>query len=135
MGGGEGRQKAKGRVGCGFVVERAEWVRRDAVPHALAYFCVHSRETRMASFSFSFQCDATSFARGSSCVSDAPRTHSQRERPADKVARTASEARTGLGAERRAWIERRTVRIWRAGDHLSLRMSRQMRPSLSMLGW
>jgi hypothetical protein len=36
---------------------------------------------------------------------------------------------------RRAWIERRTVRIWRAGDHLSLRMSKQMRPSLSMFGW
>ena len=29
----------------------------------------------------------------------------------------------------------RTVRIWRAGDHLSFRMSRQIRPSLSMLGW
>ena len=27
---------------------------------------------------------------------------------------------TGLGAERRAWIERRTVRIWSAGDHLSV---------------
>lgn len=30
---------------------------------------------------------------------------------------------------------RSTVRICRAGLHLSLRMSRQMRPSLSMLGW
>jgi len=29
----------------------------------------------------------------------------------------------------------RTVRICRAGLHLSFRMSRQMRPSLSMLGW
>lgn len=33
----------------------------------LAYFCVHSRLTRNASFSFSFQCAATSFANGSSC--------------------------------------------------------------------
>jgi hypothetical protein len=33
----------------------------------LAYLAVHSRETRMASCSFSFQCAATSFARGSSC--------------------------------------------------------------------
>ncbi len=24
-----------------------------------------------------------------------------------------------MGALRRAWMERRTVRIWRAGDHLS----------------
>lgn len=36
---------------------------------------------------------------------------------------------------RRAWMERSTVRIWRAGDHLSLRMSRQIRPSLSIFGW
>lgn len=32
-------------------------------------------------------------------------------------------------------MESSTVRIWSAGDHLSLRMSRQMRPSLSMFGW
>ncbi len=36
----------------------------------LAYWAVHSRETRTASASFSFQCDATSFARGSSCRHD-----------------------------------------------------------------
>ena len=35
----------------------------------------------------------------------------------------------------KTWMERRTVRIWRAGLHLSLRMSKQMRPSLSMFGW
>lgn len=34
-----------------------------------------------------------------------------------------------------AWMLSSTVLIWRAGDHLSLRMSRQMRPSLSMFGW
>ena len=28
-----------------------------------------------------------------------------------------------------------TALIWSAGDHLVLRMSRQMRPSLSMFGW
>lgn len=46
----------------------------------------------MAAFSFSFQCWATSLARGSS----------------------------GFGDESKAWTERRTVRIWRAGDHLSV---------------
>lgn len=35
----------------------------------------------------------------------------------------------------RTWMLSSTVRICSAGDHLSLRMSRQMRPSLSMLGW
>ena len=40
---------------------------------------------------------------------------------------------TGFGAERSAWIDRSTVRIWSAGDHLSLRMSRQMRPNLSVV--
>ena len=76
-----------------------------------------------------FQWSATSFAKGSS----------------------------GLGAPIRAWMERRTVRICRAGLHFStkqrvsqcchrvspsqsnskvpLRISRQIRPSLSMLGW
>lgn len=31
-----------------------------------------------------------------------------------------AKGRTGLGAERRAWMDRRTVRIWSAGDHLSV---------------
>lgn len=56
-----------------------------------AYFCVHSRAVSMAAFSSSFQALATSAARGSS----------------------------GFGAPRRAWMERRMVRIWRAGDQLS----------------
>lgn len=55
--------------------------------------------------------------------SSAPRTPTYSTAP--------REARTGLGALRSACTERRTVRIWRAGDHLSLRMSRQIRPSLS----
>jgi hypothetical protein len=56
-----------------------------------AYFLVHSLAVAMAACSSSFQLLATSAARGSS----------------------------GLGAPRRAWIERRMVRIWRAGDQLS----------------
>lgn len=57
-----------------------------------AYFWVHSRAVAMAAFSSSFQALATSAASGSS----------------------------GLGAPRSAWIERRIVRIWRAGDQLSV---------------
>jgi hypothetical protein len=56
--------------------------------YAFAYFAVHSLAVWMAAFSSSFQFLATSLARGSS----------------------------GLGAPRRAWMERRMVRIWRAGD-------------------
>jgi hypothetical protein len=73
----------------------------------------------MAPFSSSFQCCATSLASGSS----------------------------GLGAPSKAWIDSliisfaciiegktcRTVRICSAGDHLSLRISRQIRPSLSIM--
>ena len=40
--------------------------------------------------------------------------------------------RTGFGALNRAWTESKTVRICRAGDHLSLRISRQILPSLSI---
>lgn len=81
----------------------------------------------MAACSSSFQLLATSAARGSS----------------------------GFGAPSRAWIESRMVRICSAGDQLSVggrsvsrgalsvdqvgdalfRTSRQMRPSLSTLGW
>lgn len=57
-----------------------------------AYCCVHSRAVAMATLGFSFQVLATSGASGSS----------------------------GLGAPRRAWMERRMVRIWRAGDQLSV---------------
>ena len=56
--------------------------------------------------SFVFHASATSFASGSS----------------------------GLGADSKAWMERRTVRICSAGLHLSFKMSRQMRPSRSMFG-
>lgn len=92
-----------------------------------ACFCVHSLAVAIAACSFSFQLLATSGASGSS----------------------------GFGAPRRAWIESRIVRICRAGDQLSVvtqcklssmaniyssldllfRTSRQMRPSLSTLGW
>lgn len=40
----------------------------------LAYLAVHSLLTRIASCSFSFQCAATSFARGSSCRSESQRS-------------------------------------------------------------
>lgn len=56
-----------------------------------AYCCVHSLAVAIAACSFSFQLLATSAASGSS----------------------------GLGAPSRAWMERRIVRIWRAGDQLS----------------
>lgn len=51
----------------------------------------------MAVLSFFFHCSATSFARGSS----------------------------GLGALNNAWIDSNTVRICRAGDHLSGRQEVQ----------
>lgn len=51
----------------------------------------------MAALSFFFHCSATSFARGSS----------------------------GLGALNNAWIDSNTVRICRAGDHLSGRREGQ----------
>jgi hypothetical protein len=57
-----------------------------------AYSLVHSLAVAMAACSFSFQLLATSAARGSS----------------------------GLGAPRRAWMERRIVRICSAGDQLSV---------------
>ena len=75
--------------------------------YELANFRVHSAATLRALSSSSTQARATCSLRGSS----------------------------GLGAERRAWMERRMVRIWRAGDHLSFNTSRQIRPTLSMLGW
>ena len=51
----------------------------------------------MAAVSFFFHASATSLASGSS----------------------------GFGALRRAWMERRTVRIWRAGLHLSVTIKRK----------
>ena len=42
---------------------------------------------------------------------------------------------SGLGSVRREQIERRTLEIVRAGDHLSLRMFTQIVPSSLMLGW
>lgn len=38
---------------------------------------------------------------------------------------------SGFGAPSRAWIDRRTVRICKAGDHLFFKISRQILPSLS----
>lgn len=58
-----------------------------------AYSCVHCFAVAIAAFSSSFHDFATSGASGSS----------------------------GFGAPRRAWIERRIVRICRAGDQLSRR--------------
>jgi hypothetical protein len=100
-----------------------------------AYCCVHERAVCLAATSSAFHALATSAASGSS----------------------------GLGAPRSAEMERRMVRIWSAGDQLSdgasaeswgrmtaapdewersdgdqdllLSTSRQMRPSLSTLGW
>lgn len=72
-----------------------------------AYRLVHARAVSMALLSFFFHCSATSFARGSS----------------------------GLGALNNAWIDSNTVRICRAGDHLSFKMSKHILPSLSTLGW
>lgn len=73
----------------------------------MANFCVHSLAVASAAASSSFHALAIFSARGSS----------------------------GLGADSNAWMERSTVRICSAGDHLSFRMSRQMRPRVSMLGW
>ena len=42
---------------------------------------------------------------------------------------------SGLGADNKAWMESKTVLICSAGLHLSFRMSKQIRPSLSILGW
>ena len=57
----------------------------------MAYFLVQSLAFLIASASLIFHSSATSFARGSS----------------------------GFGAERSAWIDRSTVRICKAGLHLS----------------
>lgn len=61
--------------------------------HLVQEWCcrTESSPVSMAVISFFFHCSATSFARGSS----------------------------GLGALNNAWIESNTVRICRAGDHLS----------------
>lgn len=74
---------------------------------SIAYFLVHSLAFRMASLSLIFQSSATSFANGSS----------------------------GLGALSRAWIDSRTVRICRAGLHLSFKISKHILPNLSIFGW
>lgn len=60
---------------------------------------IYSSPVSMAVLSFFFHCSATSFARGSS----------------------------GLGALNNAWIDSNTVRICRAGDHLSGRREVQKR--------
>lgn len=89
-----------------------------------AYVRVHSLAVCIAACSSSFHLCATSFASGSS----------------------------GFGAPRSACIERRIVRIWRAGDQLPIHQlilvieetvnqavlfstSKHMRPSLSIFGW
>ena len=72
-----------------------------------AYIRVHSAAVRCAAASSRFHASATPLSKGSS----------------------------GFGALSSAWIDNKTVRICKAGDHLSLRMSRQMRPNLSTFGW
>lgn len=68
---------------------------------------VNSRARRIASASSFFQTSATLLSNGSS----------------------------GLGADKSAWMLNNTVRICKAGLHLSLRISRQILPNLSTLGW
>jgi hypothetical protein len=72
---------------------------RRVLSQAFAYCFVHSWAVAMACDWFSFHAWATSFARGSS----------------------------GFGAPRRAWMERRMVRIWRAGDQLPAPVSQDSR--------
>lgn len=69
---------------------------------SIAYLRVHSLALRIASLSLTFQSSATSFAKGSS----------------------------GFGALRSACMDSKTVLIWSAGLHLSLRISRQILPNL-----
>ncbi len=94
--------------------------------YVIAWVRVHSLAVAIAAGSSSFHLLATSGAKGSS----------------------------GFGAPRRAWMESRMVRIWRAGDQLPiiaisrwnmiwangpkyilLSTSKQIRPSLSIFGW
>ena len=74
------------------------WEREAA--QLLAYYYVQLRACAMAPFSSLFQWSATASSSGSS----------------------------QFGADIKAWTERSTALIWSAGDHLVLRMSRQMRP-------
>ena len=46
-----------------------------------------------------------------------------------------SSGSSGLGALNRAWIDNKTVLICKAGLHLSFKISKQIRPSLSTFGW
>ena len=73
----------------------------------MANFSVHSLAVWSANFSSSFHALAIFSANGSS----------------------------GLGADNSAWMDKSTVRIYNAGLHLSFRISKQMRPRVSMLGW
>ena len=68
----------------------------------LAYWWVHSAALLRAPFWSAFQWFAISWSRGSS----------------------------RFGADIKAWIESNTALICSAGDHLSFKMSRQMRPIL-----
>ena len=73
----------------------------------MAYFSVHSRAVARAASSSASHFSATLLSRGSS----------------------------GLGELMRAWMDSSTVRICSTGDHLSLRMSRQMLCRRGGGGW
>lgn len=73
----------------------------------IAKFLVHSLAVSNACCSFVFQTSATLLSNGSS----------------------------GFGADINAWILNNTVLICNAGLHLSFKISRQIRPSLSTFGW
>lgn len=73
----------------------------------LAYCKVHSLAFLMAPAWSAFQASAISWSNGSS----------------------------KFGKDIKAWIERRTDLICKAGDHLFFKISRQILPSLSMFGW
>ena len=52
-----------------------------------------------------------------------------------KLAISGTRGSSGLGSVSRELIERSTLEMVRAGDHWSLRMSRQMEPFALMLAW
>lgn len=91
-----------------------------------ANFIVHSRAVASAPSSFVFQCSATSLASGSSGFGLSNTLLYGQEK------QTRIAIRVYLW--RRHWIERHTDLICSAGLHLSLRMSKQIRPSRSILG-
>lgn len=79
----------------------------DALVEDLAYNFVHSLAFAIALSSCFIHSSATSLAKGS----------------------------LGFGDARRAWTDKRTVLICRAGDQLFFKTSRHILPNLSMFGW